>query len=142
MTNFEQKMSCNFLQFGVQSEYYWENRILKNLEGKAVRCMSLEAIKQVTEAEQLSLQRKVEAEQAAKRTAVEAERAGQAKLASARAEAEAKVKQMMADAEKQAAVQAQNVQKETEQSCQQLKAEAKVKLDDAAALIVRRVVNV
>ena len=49
--------------------------------GKGGECMSLEAIKQVTEAEQANKQRKAEAQAEAKRTVAEAERAGKARLA-------------------------------------------------------------
>lgn len=103
--------------------------------------MSLEAIKKVTETEQISLQRKAEAAQQAKKTVAEAERAGQELLERSRQEAEAKVKEFMADAEKRAAAHADEVMKETELACKQLRQEAEGRLDKAAALIVRRVVN-
>ena len=103
--------------------------------------MSLEAIKKVTETEQISLQRKAEAAQQAKKTVAEAERAGQELLERSRQEAEAKVKEFMADAEQRAAAHADEVMKETELACKQLRQEAEGRLDEAAALIVRRVVN-
>ena len=104
--------------------------------------MSLDAIKRVTETEQISAQRKAEAEAESKKAIGEAERAGRAQLSAARAEAEAKVKIMMAEAEKGAAKEAEVVQQQTAQSWEQMKADARAKLEDAAALIVRRVVNV
>jgi V/A-type H+-transporting ATPase subunit G/H len=110
--------------------------------GKAVRDMSLEAIKRVTETEQISAQRKAEAEAESKRAIGEAERAGRARLSEARAEAQARVKTMLAQAEENAAQEAKAISIETAKNCEQLKAEARGKLDDAAALIVRRVVNV
>lgn len=103
--------------------------------------MSLEAIKRVTETEQNSLQRKAEAAQQAKRTVAEAERAGQERLEKARQEAEAKAKALMTEAEQKAAEHAKSVMKETELACKALSREAGARLDKAAALIVRRVVN-
>lgn len=103
--------------------------------------MSLEAIKQITQAEQSWTERKAKALQAAKKTVADVEKAGQALLESRRAQAQDQVKAMMADAEAKARVQAQQVQEETARSCEALKASARQKLDAAAELIVRRVVN-
>lgn len=103
--------------------------------------MSLEAIKQITQAEQSWTQRKAEALQATKKTVADAEKAGQALLETRRTEAQAQVKAMMADAEAKARIQADQVQAETARSCQALKASAQQKLEAAAELIVRRVVN-
>ncbi len=77
--------------------------------------MSLEAIKQFTQAEQSWTQRKAEAVLAAKMS--------------------------VADAEAKARIQADQVQAETARSCQALKTSAQQKLEAAAELIVRRVVN-
>ena len=103
--------------------------------------LSLEVIRQITEAEKSWEQRKAEAVQAAKRSAAEAEKAGQAMLEQARSDAEAKVKAALADAEAQAAEEAQAVQDETVRSCNALKAAAEQRLEQAAQLIVRRVVK-
>ena len=108
---------------------------------KAVRELSLEAIKQITEMERTCEQRKTEAVQQARRTVADAEKAGQAALESRRAEAEAQVKTILAEAEAGAAVQAKAVQDETIRSCNELKAAAQQHLDEAAQLIVRRVVK-
>ena len=103
--------------------------------------MSLEAIKQITQAEQSWTEHKAEALQAAKKTVADAEKAGQALLESRRSEAQAQVKAMMADTEAKARIQAQQVQAETARRCEALKASARQQLDAAAELIVRRVVN-
>ena len=119
-------------------------RYLFNIETvpkRVVKKLSLEAIKQVTEAEQACAQRKTEAVQAARQAVAEAERQGQAELESARSEAEAKVQAMMRQAEARAAEQAEAVQQETERACADLKSAAKQQLEAAAELIVRRVVN-
>ena len=65
--------------------------------------MSLEAIKQVTQAEQANRQRKAEAQAEAKRLVTEAERAGKAHLAEARAQAEAQARGFLQQAEAKAA---------------------------------------
>ena len=75
--------------------------------------MSLEAMKQVTEAEEANRARRAEAQAEAKRLVAEAERAGKARLAEARAQA----------------------------SCDALRAQAEARLADAAESIVRRVVK-
>ena len=103
--------------------------------------MSLEAIKQVTQTEQDCAQRKLDAAQAAKRTVADAEKAGQAALDARRGEAQAKVKAMLAEAEAKAGVQADAVRADTAKACAALKQSAQQKLEQAAELIVRRVVN-
>lgn len=108
---------------------------------KGGEIMALEAIKAVTEAEKSSAQALVDAQAEAKRSVAEAEKAGQAALEGAKAEANAKAKELLAQAEQRAAGEAQAVQQQTEQSCQRLKADARRKLEAAASLIVRRVVN-
>ena len=58
---------------------------------KGGESMSLEAMKQVTEAEEANRARRAEAQAEAKRLVAEAERAGKARLAEARAQAEAQL---------------------------------------------------
>lgn len=103
--------------------------------------MSLEAIKQVTQAEQDCAQRKLNAVQAAKRTVADAEKAGEAALAERRAAAQAEVKALMAEAEAKAEVEADAVRADTAQACMTLKSSAQQKLEEAAEQIVRRVVS-
>ena len=62
---------------------------------KGGESMSLEAMKQVTEAEQANRTRKAEAQAEAKRLVAEAERVGKAHLAQVRAQAEAQVREWM-----------------------------------------------
>ena len=80
---------------------------------KGGESMSLEAMKQVTEAEEANRARRAEAQAEAKRLVAEAERAGKARLAEARAQ----------------------------KSCDALRAQAEARLADAAESIVRRVVK-
>ena len=96
--------------------------------------MSLEAIKQVTEAEQANKARKVEAQAEAKRMVAEAERAGKAHL-------DAQVRGFMQQAEAKAAEHAAEVMAQTKQACDSLRAKAEGRLADAAESIVRRVVK-
>ena len=79
--------------------------------------MSLEAIKQVTEAEQVQKQRKAEAQ------------------------AEAQARGFMKEAEEKAAAHAAEVNAQTQKACDTLRAKAEGRLADAAASIVRRVVK-
>ncbi len=104
--------------------------------------MSLEAIKQITDVEQLCARQKAEAVQAAKKTLADAEKAGLADMERRKAEATAKVKVMMTDAEARAAAQAETIRLETEQACTALKAAAAQNLEAAAQRIVGKVVNI
>jgi V/A-type H+-transporting ATPase subunit G/H len=104
--------------------------------------MSLEAVQMVTETEQRALQRKAEAVEAAKKLVSDAERAGKERVAAARADAEAQARQMMTRAEEAAAKHTETVMEETRRSCDDLRRAAEGKLEDAAALIIRRVVGV
>jgi len=70
---------------------------------KGGESMSLEAMKQVTEAEEANRARRAEAQAEAKRLVAEAERAGKARLAEARAQAEAQARELMRQAEAKAA---------------------------------------
>lgn len=103
--------------------------------------MSLEAIKQVTQTEADTKQRKVDAAAAAKKLVADAERAGQDAVQNARAEAEAKAKELMSQAEANAAQRAVEIAAQAEAECAALRNAAEGKLEEAAALIVRRVVS-
>lgn len=104
--------------------------------------MSLEAVQKVAEAEQLARERKAGAIDQAKQMVSEAERQGQQTLSTAHAEAEAQAKAMMAKAEAAAADHSAAVIAETQTSCDKLRKSAEDKLDNAAELIIRRVVGV
>lgn len=102
--------------------------------------MSLEGVKRIVEMEKLSQKRKEEAEQTAKRLIAEAEKEGSGHLEVARWEAEMKVKKLMTAIEQKSAENAAKFRAETDRQCEQIKEEARKYLDDAAELIVRRVV--
>ena len=95
--------------------------------------MSLEAIKKVAQTEAETKQRKAEAAVTAKKLVADAEQAGNESLRKARTEAEAKSRELLAKAEERAA--------QSTQECAALGSAAESKLEEAAALIVRRVVS-
>lgn len=104
--------------------------------------MSLEAVQKVTESEQRVQREKAEALELAKKLVADAEKSGKECLEAARAEAENKVKLLVAQAEERAAAHTEAVMEETRRSCDGLRREAQVKLADAAALIIGKVVGV
>lgn len=101
----------------------------------------MDAIKQVTQVEANAKQRKAEAVAAAKKLISDAEQAGKQALQSACARAEAEAKELMAQAEERSAVRAAEIATQSRQDCAALRSAAESKLDQAAALIVRRVVS-
>lgn len=103
--------------------------------------MSLEAIKKVAQTEAETKQRKADAAAAAKKMVSDAHLAGEEALRSAVAKADAQTKQMMLQAEERAATRALEIAAQSKEDCAALCAAAENKLDEAAALIVRRVVN-
>ena len=107
-------------------------------EGEA---MSLEAMEQVTKVEEALRQRKSEAAAQAKQLVAQAEREGKQALESIRAQVEAQAKEQMAQAEERANRRAVQLQEESQEACAALRAAARERLDQAARVIVRRVVN-
>lgn len=103
--------------------------------------MSLEAIRQITQAEAGAKQRKANAADIANKMVADAHLAGEEKLRSAAATADAQVKQIMLQAEERAARRAEEIASQAKADCASLCSAAETKLDDAAALIIRRVVN-
>ena len=103
--------------------------------------MSLEAIKKVAQTEADAKQRKAEALVAAKKMVSDAQLAGEQTLRSACAEADTKTKELMRQAEERAAGRAAEIAAQSKEECAILRSAAENKLEDAAALIVRRVVS-
>lgn len=103
--------------------------------------MSLDAIKQVAQAEAETKQRKADAAVAARKLISDAEQAGQEALRAARAEADAKNKALMAQAEKNAAARTAEIADQAKKDCAALRDTAEGRLEKAADLIVRRVVS-
>ena len=103
--------------------------------------MSLEAIKQVAQTEAETKQRKAEAAVTAKKLVADAEQAGKETLRNARSTAEAKAKELLAKAEERAAGRTAEIAAQSKRECAALCSAAESKLEEAAALIVRRVVS-
>ena len=103
--------------------------------------MSLEAIQLVTQAETEAKQRKIQAAADAKKVVANAELAGKQALQRACTQAEAEAKELMAQAEKRSAARAVEIAAQSKQDCAALCSVAESRLEEAAALIVRRVVS-
>ena len=103
--------------------------------------MSLEAVQRVTEAEQDARRRRAVGAEQAKRISADAERQGRERLAQARREAEARAKEMAAQAEKDAQTDIEAVEAEARRTCEGLRQAAEGRLEEAAALIIEKVVG-
>ena len=103
--------------------------------------MSLEAIKTISEAEARSQQAVADASAAAKRSVAEAERAAQAAIAQARQKAEEETAALLKASDERAAENAEKLRENTFNKCAAMTARAERLLDQAASLIVRRVVE-
>lgn len=103
--------------------------------------MSLEAVKQVAEAEQLSKERRAQAALDAKKLLADAEKAGQQAVADAKKQAEAQAKELVAKAEQDAAGDAARIKEQADADCAALRSKAEGRLEEAASLIVRKVVD-
>ena len=103
--------------------------------------MSLEAVKQVAEAEQLSKERRAQAALDAKKLLADAEKAGQQAVADAKKQAEAQARELVAKAEQDAAGDAARIKEQTDADCAALRSKAEGRLEEAASLIVRKVVD-
>lgn len=103
--------------------------------------MSLDAIAQVTAAEEATRAKLLEAQAEAKRIIADAERSGKKRIDEARSQAQAEVKTLLVGAEARAADHAKEVMAQAERDCDALRAAAQERLDKAADLITERVVN-
>jgi V/A-type H+-transporting ATPase subunit G/H len=104
--------------------------------------VSIEAIQQVTQAETSAQEKKLAAYAQAKQIIRDAERAGQLLLEQTRQKAEIETREAMAQAEKNAATRAEQVISDNAKACSLLCSAAEARLDAAATLIVKRIVNV
>lgn len=103
--------------------------------------MSFQDIQKVTETEQSVRAKKAEAQAEAKQIIAAAQRSGAAVVEETRAKAEAEVKTLMAQAEELAARQSKETMAANDAACQAMRTQAEQRLEQAADLIVRRVVN-
>lgn len=103
--------------------------------------MSLEAVKTVTLAEQEAKERKAQAAVDARKLVAQAEKAGAQTVADAQARGRSESAGELAQAEARAAEYLAQVIRDTEGTCDELRAQAQGRLEQAADLIVRRVVD-
>ena len=103
--------------------------------------MAVEAIQKVTEAEQGAKQRKDSILAESKQRILIAQRAAQRVLEDARVDAETETRQMMTQAEEQANQLTQKILEQAGQESETMKQAARQHLDQAAQLIVEKVVN-
>lgn len=103
--------------------------------------MSLEAIQEITRVEKEAQEGRAAAEAEAREIVAAAEREGQALLVRAREEAVEDGKQRMRGAEERAAVRAEEIRRQAEQEGGALRQAAEAHLEEAADLIIGRVVK-
>lgn len=103
--------------------------------------MALEAIQKVTQAEESSRQRLESISAENRQKILVAQRAAQRVLEEGRLEAEGEVRQMMAEVEREAARKNQELLDQAARENEMMKQAARQRLDQAAELIVEKVVN-
>jgi V/A-type H+-transporting ATPase subunit G/H len=103
--------------------------------------MSLDVIKSIGDAEELARQARLAAQTKAKNMIAEAEKKGQAVVLDAVTRAEADVKRLLDEAENKAASSAAGLLSTTSEKQAEIRRLAECRLDDAAGLIVERIVN-
>ncbi len=103
--------------------------------------MSLEAVKQVTLAEEQGRTEKAQAAQEAKSLIAEAERIGRQAVQDAQTGGDALAKQMLAQAEENAADEIARIRAQAVADADKLRSRAEGRLEEAASLIVRKVVD-
>lgn len=103
--------------------------------------MSLEAIKIIGEAEEAARRRKTDALQEAKRTVAQAQALASEAVEAARRKAAEELAELSGKAEEKAKADAVELAGNTENRKAAMRAHAETRLDDAAKLIVERIVN-
>lgn len=104
--------------------------------------MANEVIRQVAEMEENTKKMLENTAAEGKQQILEAQRAARQLLETSRQEAEGEARQMMADAERQAAVWTEEALASARTECEEMKARAQDKLDQAAAFLMEKVVNI
>ena len=103
--------------------------------------MSFEAINSVTAAEQEAKAAVAAAESKAKQLLQDAENAGKAEIEAARLKADGELQELRRRADEKYAAEAEELRGVRESRKAKLRAQAEAKLEEAAALIVERIVN-
>lgn len=147
MDNFVKKLQetlINIDKCGTISSY-WESflmfKIVKIISVKEGESMSFQDIQKVTQIEQETRAQKAEAQAQARQIVADAHKAGRGAVEAARSQAEARVRELMAQAEELAARQSDETMQANDAACRAMRQQAETRLDEAAELIVRRVVN-
>lgn len=103
--------------------------------------MSLDAIRQVTEAEEQARRRKAEAIQTGKKFISDAQRAGEAAVETARERAQAQAQALLVQAQEDALRESEAYASRQAADCQALKDRAGARLEETAAMLARKVVE-
>jgi len=103
--------------------------------------MSLDAIKRVTDSETQAREVRAQAQAQAQEILAQARKTAQTAQAQARKAAQAQARQLLEQAEARAGKEREKTLAAFDAQCRELKAGAEKKMDEAAALIVRRVVE-
>ena len=103
--------------------------------------MSLEAIKTISGAEDTARNIKAEAGLNAKKAIADTEAAGAAAIKAATTKAEEELRELAAQAEEKARKQAEELVQTTENTKAAMRTNAEAKLEQAASLVVERIVN-
>ena len=129
------------LIFGANVTTMRSSKFLHSSIGKGGENMALEAIQTVTQAEAKAKADREAAAVQAKQRLAEAQREAKQTVEQARQQAREEARQMMAQAEEKAAQATQAELARAAQDCETLKRNARERLEEAAQLIVGRVVE-
>lgn len=108
---------------------------------KAGENMPLEAIKLITDAEKLSVEKKASAEIKAKTIIADAKKQGQKIIEESRKKADEQSRQYMLKAEENGHLKSKEIAVAIQKECESLKTSASTRLEEAASLIVERIVS-
>lgn len=103
--------------------------------------MSLEVLKSIGDAEESARQSRLSAQLLAKNRIAEAEKKGQAAVADAISRAEQDVKKLLNEADQRATEKAAELRDTASEIQAEIGRQAGIRLDDAAGMIVERIVN-
>lgn len=103
--------------------------------------MSLEAIKTITDAEEAARRVKAEAAAAARNALAEAKAAAQAAIEAAEKKAQEELRELVRKADEKATADARELALNTENKKAAMRVKAESRLDQAAGLVVERIVN-
>lgn len=103
--------------------------------------MSLEAIKEIIEAEELARLAKTEALALSKKLIAEEEENGKLAVTSAAEKADEELRELKRETDEKAAIEAKELSRKTENSIAAIRVKAESRMDAAVALVTERIVN-